>query len=70
MRTGDTTMISIQLGIQVHIPLQNKSLKPTVSRVTPFAEQTKPAPRYGGLVPPFYAPIVLGENLSALDKHK
>jgi hypothetical protein len=26
----------------------NKSLKPTVTRVTPFAERAKPAPRYGG----------------------
>jgi hypothetical protein len=32
----------------------NKSLKPTVTRVTPFAEMANPAPRYGGLVPPFY----------------
>jgi len=32
--------------------LQNKSLKPTVTRVTPFAEKAKPAPLYGGLVPP------------------
>ena len=33
----------------------NKSLKPTVTRVKPFAEKVKPAPPYGGLVPPFYA---------------
>jgi hypothetical protein len=33
---------------------QNKSLKPTVTRVTPFAEKAKPAPLYGGLVPPLY----------------
>jgi len=32
----------------------NKSLKPTATRVTPFAEKSKPAPHYGGLVPPFY----------------
>jgi hypothetical protein len=32
----------------------NKSLKPTVTPVTLFAEKAKPAPRYGGLVPPFY----------------
>ena len=32
---------------------QNKSLKPTVTHVTPFAKKAKPAPRYGGLVPPF-----------------
>jgi len=32
----------------------NKSLKPTVTRVTPFAGMANPAPRYGGLVPPFY----------------
>ena len=31
----------------------NKSLKPTVMRVTPFAKKAKPAPPYGGLVPPF-----------------
>ena len=31
---------------------QNKSLKPTVTRVTPFAKKANPAPRYGGLVPP------------------
>jgi hypothetical protein len=31
----------------------NKSLKPTVTRVTPFAEKANPAPRNGGLVPPF-----------------
>ena len=30
----------------------NKSLKPTVTHVTPFAEKAKLAPRYGGLVPP------------------
>jgi hypothetical protein len=30
----------------------NKSLKPTVTHVTPFAEKANPAPRYGGLVPP------------------
>ena len=33
---------------------QNKSLKPTVTRVTPFAANAKPAPRYGGSVPPFH----------------
>ena len=32
----------------------NKSLKPTVTRVMSFAKKAKPAPRYGGLVPPFY----------------
>ncbi len=32
----------------------NKSLKPTVTRVTPFADEAIIAPRYGGLVPPFY----------------
>jgi hypothetical protein len=35
---------------------QNKSLKPTVTRVTPFAEMAKPTPRYGGLIPPLYLP--------------
>jgi len=30
----------------------NKSLKPTVTHVTPFAKKANPAPRYGGLVPP------------------
>jgi hypothetical protein len=30
----------------------NKTLKPTVTRVTPFAKKAKPAPRYGGLIPP------------------
>jgi len=30
----------------------NKSLKPTVTLVTPFAEKAKSAPRYGGLIPP------------------
>ncbi len=30
----------------------NKSLKPTVLRVTPFAKMANSAPRYGGLVPP------------------
>jgi len=34
---------------------QNKSLKPTMTRVTPFAERAKPVPRYGGLVPPLHA---------------
>ena len=33
---------------------QNKSLKPTVTHVTLFAENAKVAPYYGGLVPPFY----------------
>ena len=32
----------------------NKSLKPTVTRVTPFAAKANPAPPYGGLVPPLY----------------
>jgi len=32
----------------------NNSLKPTATRVTLFAEKAKPAPRYGGLVPPLY----------------
>gem|GEM_PF-4096777 len=32
--------------------MANKSLKPTATRVTLFAEKAKPAPRYGGLVPP------------------
>ena len=32
--------------------MYNNSLKPTVTRVTPFAHKAKPAPRYGGLVPP------------------
>jgi hypothetical protein len=31
----------------------DKSLKPTEMPVTPFAEKSKLAPRYGGLVPPF-----------------
>ena len=31
----------------------NNSLKPTVTRVTHFAEIAKFAPHYGGLVPPF-----------------
>jgi hypothetical protein len=31
----------------------NKSLKPTVTRVTPFAEMANPAPNYSGLIPPF-----------------
>ena len=30
----------------------NKSLKPTLTHVTPFAERANSAPRYGGLVPP------------------
>jgi len=30
----------------------NKSLKPTVTHGTPFADKAKSAPRYGGLVPP------------------
>ena len=33
----------------------NKPLKLTVTRVTLFAAKAKPAPRYGGLVPPFHA---------------
>jgi len=33
--------------------VQNKSLKPTATRVTPFAIKAKSAPRYGGLVLPF-----------------
>jgi hypothetical protein len=41
-------------NIYAHSLAANKSLKPTVTRVTPFAEKAKPAPRYGGLVPPFY----------------
>jgi len=41
--------------------LHNKSLKPTVTHVTHFAEKAKPAPRYGSLVPPFYTQILLIE---------
>ena len=37
----------MQVGIQI-TKLLNKSLKPTVMRVTLFAEIAKPAPRYGG----------------------
>jgi len=33
----------------------NKSLKPTVTRVMPFAELAKSLPRYGSLAPPFYS---------------
>jgi hypothetical protein len=33
----------------------NKSLKPTATRVTLFAEEANPAPHYGGLVPPLHA---------------
>ena len=36
----------------------NNSLKPTVTRVTHFAEKAKPAPRYGGLVPPVLRAII------------
>ena len=40
--------------------LWNKSLKPTVTRVTPFAKMAKPAPRYGGftLANIFYLRII------------
>jgi hypothetical protein len=37
-----------------HVTPLNKSLKPTVTRFTLFADKANPAPRYGGLVPPFY----------------
>jgi len=30
----------------------NNSLKQTATRVTPFATEANPTPRYGGLVPP------------------
>jgi hypothetical protein len=30
----------------------NKSLKQTITHVTPFATEANPAPRYGDLVPP------------------
>ena len=36
----------------------NKSVKPTVTHVTHFAEMAKPAPRYGGLVPPLYTILI------------
>ena len=32
----------------------NNPLKPTATRVTLFAAKANSAPRYGGLVPPFY----------------
>jgi hypothetical protein len=32
----------------------NNPLKPTETRVTPFAEMANLAPRYGDLVPPLY----------------
>jgi hypothetical protein len=35
------------------VTLWNKSPKPTAKRVTPFAAKAKPAPRYGGFIPPF-----------------
>jgi apolipoprotein N-acyltransferase len=41
-----------QVGKESIDILHNKSLKPTATHVTPFAEKAKPAPRYGGLVPP------------------
>jgi len=36
--------------------MYNKSLKPTVQRVTLFAAKAKTAPHFGGLVPPFCDP--------------
>ena len=42
--------------------MYNNSLKPTVTRVTPFAEKAKPAPRYGSLVPPLYGLINMGDD--------
>jgi len=36
---------------------QNKSLKLTATRVTPFAALAKLAPRYGGLIPSLYGHI-------------
>ena len=38
---------------KMKVKSQNNPLKPTVTRVTPFAEKANPAPRYGGLIPPF-----------------
>jgi hypothetical protein len=38
--------------------MYNKSLKLTVTRITPLAKQAKFAPRYGGLVPPFDSRII------------
>ncbi len=40
----------------------NKSLKPTVTRVTRFAEMANPAPRYSGLVPPFHIPLTASDK--------
>jgi hypothetical protein len=42
------------------------SLKPTVTRGTPFAKQAKPVPHYGGLVPPFCVPKRSRQNMRGL----
>jgi hypothetical protein len=42
-------------SFMINVYGENKSLKPTVTRVTPIAETAKYAPRYGGLVPPLGA---------------
>ena len=48
----------------------NNSLKPTITHVTPFAEETKLAPHYGGLIPPFYVLILKKHNLKGSIKEK
>lgn len=39
--------------------LPYKSLKPTVTHVTPFAEKVNLAPHYGSFVPLFYVPKII-----------
>ena len=54
--------IATLFGYKIH----NKSLKPTVTRVTLFAAKAKPAPRYGSSVPPFYVQIIFSSNTQEL----
>ena len=39
-----------------------RTLKPTATRVTPFAAKAKSAPRSGGFVPPFCVKLILYNN--------
>jgi hypothetical protein len=50
------SIIVVVIKNEMNTILSNKSLKPTDTRVTPFAEIAKFAPHYDGLVPPFAPP--------------
>gem|GEM_PF-5243758 len=60
-------MIMPNLYSLIWLNPSNKSIKLTITHVTPFAEKAKPVPRYGGLVQPFCDQILLELSLIIKD---